>query len=245
MTSLIAVGDPSDLVNRLIDARRNRLDVDMAQSRLRESPLPSVNIHVILSDMNTRAYSMQRRDAAAQATTDAILAAAAGVFWDSPQAEVSLDDVAARAGVTVRTVLRKFGSREGLISATAQHQARLVSDQRSSATPGDLDSIVAVLMEHYEEYGAKVLRLLAAEHTSPSLKTVADQGRLLHHHWCETMFGPWLAALPASDRQRRLAQFVAICDVQTWRLLRLDSNLGVPDTHLALLEILNPLTKES
>lgn len=187
---------------------------------------------------------MERREAAAQATTDAILAAAAEVFWDSPQAEVSLDDVAARAGVTVRTVLRKFGSREGLISATAQQQARLVSDQRSTATPGDLDSIVGVLLEHYEQYGTKVLRLLAAEHTSESLKTLADQGRLLHRNWCQTMFDPWLEALPVSDRQRRLAQFVAICDVQTWRLLRLDGGLGLPDTHLALLEILTPLTKE-
>ena len=195
--------------------------------------------------MNTRAYSMQRREAAAQATTDAILAAAADAFWDSPQAEISLDDVASRAGVTVRTVLRKFGSKEGLLRATAAHQARLVSDQRSSATPGDLESIVTVLLEHYEEYGAKVLRLLAAEHTSPALKAVADQGRVFHRHWCETMFGPWLADVPVSDRPRRLAQFVAVCDVQTWRLLRLDCDLRLHDTHLALLEILTPLTKES
>lgn len=188
---------------------------------------------------------MERREAAAQATTDAILTAAADVFWDSPQAEVSLDDVASRAGVTVRTVLRKFGSKEGLLSATAQHQTRLVSDQRSSAIPGNLDSIVTVLLDHYEEYGSKVLRLLAAEHTSPSLKAVADQGRAFHHYWCETVFAPWLADVPANDRARRLAQFVAICDVQTWRLLRLDSELPEPDTRLALLEILTPLTKES
>lgn len=188
---------------------------------------------------------MDRRDAAAQATTDAILAAAADLFWDSPGADLSLEAVAQRAGVTVRTVLRKFGSKEGLLGAAAQREARLVADQRATAFPGDLDDTVSVLLDHYEQYGTKVLRLLAAELSSGALKAIADQGRALHHTWCQTMFGPWLQELQEADRRRRLAQFVAVCDVQTWRLLRLDAGLSRSDTHIALLEILTPLTKES
>jgi hypothetical protein len=42
-------------------------------------------------------------------------------------------------------------------------------------------------------------------------------------------------------RERRLAQLVAVCDLSTWRLLRLDAGLSRRQTHLALLELLEPL----
>ena len=57
------------------------------------------------------------------------------------------------------------------------------------------------------------------------------------------VFAPALERLGGADRQRRLAQFVAICDVYTWKLLRRDAGLSRRQTELALVEVLEPLTE--
>ena len=48
----------------------------------------------------------------------------------------------------------------------------------------------------------------------------------MHREWCEQAFEPYLRHLSGSDHRRRLAQFVAICDVYTWKLLRRDYRLS-------------------
>jgi hypothetical protein len=100
---------------------------------------------------------------------------------------------------------------------------------------------VRVLLEHYEEYGERVLTLLALEHRSPAAAEVVAQGRLLHRSWCERVLGPALAGLDAAARARRLAQLVAVTDVLTWKLLRRDAGLSRADVELALRELLQPL----
>jgi hypothetical protein len=60
------------------------------------------------------------------------------------------------------------------------------------------------------------------------------------------VFGPFLTDdyLPDGvERKRRLAQFVAVCDVYTWKLLRLDAGLGKDQVALSLLEMLEPFTR--
>jgi hypothetical protein len=47
--------------------------------------------------------------------------------------------------------------------------------------------------------------------------------------------------LSGVKRQRRLAQFVAVCDVYTWKLLRRDAGLSRRQTQLALVELLTPM----
>lgn len=185
-----------------------------------------------------------RADAAAR-TGEAILAAAAEVFWEDPRADLNLDAVAERANVSVRTVLRRFGSKEGLLTAAGEREMRLVGEQRGQAHPGDVNQTVGILLDHYEVYGPRVLKLLGAEASSPALRERADAGRQIHRQWCQEVFAPQLAAVPTRDRPRRLAQLVAICDVQTWRLLRHDARLSRQQTHLALVEMITSLTKES
>ena len=187
---------------------------------------------------------MQARAQSAELTGQRILQAAVDIFWERPRVEVSLDDVADRAGVSTRTVLRRFGTKEQLLTAAAQWSGRRVEQQRGQATVGDVQGSVAVLMDHYEEYGERVLRLLAAETEVPALTPIVDGGRDVHLAWCRRVFAPYLEHGSAVDRKRRLAQFVALCDVYTWKLLRLDSGLSRPQTERALVEMLTPLTKE-
>jgi hypothetical protein len=106
---------------------------------------------------------------------------------------------------------------------------------------GDVAAAVSVLLDHYEEYGDKVLTLLAVENRSPAAAEVVRQGRLLHRAWCERTFAPALTGLDEASRARRLAQLVAVADVYTWKLLRRDAGLSRDDVELALRELLDPL----
>jgi AcrR family transcriptional regulator len=179
------------------------------------------------------------------ATAERILDAAAGLFWEQPSGQIPLDEVAWRAGVTVQTVIRRFGDKDGLFAAAWEREAERVREQRDQAPPGDVAAAVRVLAEHYEMFGDRVLRLLAEEDRVPRLREITDGGRAFHRDWCARVFAAALAGRTAAARERRLAQFVAVCDVYTWKLLRRDAGLSRRQTELALTELLNPLLKDT
>lgn len=188
-----------------------------------------------------RKYEMTARADAALATADRIVDAAIEVFWERPTHQISLEEVARRAGVTKQTVLRRFGSKDGLMAAAGDRAIAEASAERDAVVPGDLPGAVHALVGHYERMGDRVLRLLAEESRNPGLQEIADRGRRYHAAECERVFAAALDGLPDQDRRRRLAQFIAVCDVYTWKLLRRDRGLSRPQTELALLELLEPM----
>jgi AcrR family transcriptional regulator len=188
-----------------------------------------------------RRYRMQARAEAAAATAERILDAAVAVFWERPVEDIPLEEVARRAGVSVQTVIRRFGGKDGLLAAAAERETERVRRQRDQAPVGDLPGAVRNLVDHYEELGVPVLRLLAQEDRSPALRALADRGRAYHAGWCERVFAPALTGLGGARRARRLAQLVAVTDVLTWKLLRRDRRLSRRQTELALIELLERL----
>jgi AcrR family transcriptional regulator len=191
-----------------------------------------------------REYRMTARAEAAAATGERILDAATALFWEQPTDQIRLDEVAARAGVTVQTVIRRFGGRDGLLEAAASRGQARVREARGAVTPGDVQGAVANLVDHYEELGDRVMRMLAEEQRVPAVGQVVEQGRRLHRDWCRTAFAPFLTGLSGVARDRRLAQLVAVCDVYTWKLLRRDCGLSRAQTEQAITEMLAPFTKE-
>lgn len=191
-----------------------------------------------------RPYRMVARAQAAETTGERILDAAIELFWQRPTDQIPLEDVASGADVSVQTVIRRFGSKEGLLAAAAHRESARVRSQRDQAPVGDVAGAVKVLMDHYEELGDRVLKLLAEEDRIPGLRKIADQGREYHSEWCARVFSRGLNGLAPDDHRRRLAQIVAICDVYVWKLLRQDAGLSRPQTELALIELLEPLVKE-
>lgn len=194
--------------------------------------------------MNTRVYRQTARAHAAEQTGTRILAETLTLFAEGGVAAITLTDVATRAGVTVQTVIRRFGDRDGLIAAAAEWATREVQSQRGTAAPGDLEGSVDVLLEHYRDRGDLALRLLADE-AHPVVGELTALGRRMHREWCARVFEPYLTPLRPAARRRRLAQLTAICDVQTWRLLRREEGLGPRQVRTALLEMLRPLTQEA
>ena len=197
------------------------------------------------SGVRPRPYQMVARAESAAATGERILDAALDVFWEMPTRRVSLEEVARRAGVTVQTVIRRFGGKDGLLAAAADREAERVRRQREQAPMDDVEGAVRVLVDHYEEFGERVLRLLAEEQSAPGLREIADRGRLLHRKWCGRVFATVLADRRGVERERRLAQLVTVCDVYTWKLLRLDCGLSRRQTELALTELLQPMLEQA
>ena len=188
-----------------------------------------------------RRYRMTARAQAAAATRARILDAATALFWEHPMLDMSLEDVARRAGVSLPTVIRHVGDKEGLFAAGAERESARVNHQRNEAPVGDVPAAVRILFDHYEELGDAVLRLLADEDRVPGLRGLADRGRATHAQWCERVFAPVLTDLSGDERARRLAEFIALTDVFVWKLLRRDRQLSRSEAELAMCEMIEPL----
>jgi AcrR family transcriptional regulator len=184
---------------------------------------------------------MRARAEATAVTRRRILRAVLDLHIERFHDEITLQDVAQRAGVTVQTVLRHFGSRDRLVTAAAEQATNEVLEQRSGAPVGDIGGAVENLLDHYEEWGRSVLRLLAQEDRVPQLRVVADGGRVAHYAWVERTFGPYLAE--ASDPQLR-PKLIALTDVYTWKLLRLDLGLDRAATASALASMIRAVVGE-
>jgi AcrR family transcriptional regulator len=188
-----------------------------------------------------RQYRMTARAESAAATRERILDAAIVVFWERPLVDILLEEVARRAGVSLPTVIRNFGDKGGLFAAAGEREYERILQQRDEAPAGDTRAAMRILVDHYEELGGAVLRLLAAESQAPGLEEVADRGRAYHAEWCERVFAPALIGLDGEAYSRRLAEIVAITDVYMWKVLRRDRGLSRSQTELALCELIEPL----
>jgi AcrR family transcriptional regulator len=207
---------------------------------------PAIGVYLVgMKDQGggKRRYRMRARAEAAAATGERILDAAEAAFYERPGDDVTLATVAENAGVTVQTVLRRFGNRQALFGAALARAAARVSLQRGSAPVGDVEGAVRVLVDHYEELGDRVLRVLGEEGRNQVLHALTDIGRAYHREWCKHVFAPTLAELEGSELERRTAQLVAVTDVYVWKLLRRDQGLDRETTELALRELVEPLTE--
>jgi AcrR family transcriptional regulator len=192
----------------------------------------------------TRPYRMTTRAAAAAETAEKILDATKHLFAENMIAEITLADIAERSGVTVQTILRRFGDKATVFAEAISRLGTEILSQRGRAISNNLDDLLANLVEHYETHGRLVLKMLAEELTTPAVQPALASGRRYHRRWCETVFAATLESLTGADKDRRRGQLVAICDVGTWEVLRIRMGLSRHETRAALREMLQPLIKK-
>src|SRR5262249_23241990 len=90
--------------------------------------------------------------------------------------EMTLDQIPKRAGVTVQTIIRHFGSREQLLAAAGRAGVDQGQQQRDEAPVGDVAGAVRNLLEQYEVIGERLLRVLAQEGRYPELDILMNEG---------------------------------------------------------------------
>jgi AcrR family transcriptional regulator len=168
-----------------------------------------------------RAYRLGARAKAAEAAADRTLAAFRTRLRDSWFDEIRLEDVAADAGVSVPTVIRRFGGKEGLLEAAYQQVGHEVLARRA-VPPGDTAAAVRGLIDDYEASGDLILRSLAQEDRHPAIRHATDIGRAGHRDWLAEVFAGALADLPQAAARQRLDALVVATDVYVWKLVRRD-----------------------
>jgi AcrR family transcriptional regulator len=184
--------------------------------------------------MTTRTYKQTRRADATERTREAILDAAQELFRADPQLDPSLEAVADRAGVSTRTVIRQFGSKEGLLEAAIAAGVE-ASQTTRHAEPGDVEGAVRAIVAHYEAMGDDVIRWLALADRLPFVRRVTESGVESHHAWVEEVFAPDLDGLRSGERRARRAALATAADVYVWHLLRRREGLGREATRSAML----------
>jgi AcrR family transcriptional regulator len=184
----------------------------------------------------TRTYRQTRRADATGRTRATILAATQAAFRADPGGDPSLEAVAEHAGVSTRTVIRQFGSKDGLMSAAIESgMAASATDRR--VDPGDVEGAVRKLADHYEDDGDEVMLWLALAERLPHVRRVTERGTEMHVEWVEAVFAPDLDDLPRAARRARVAAIATALDVYTWHLLRRREGLGREATRGAMLAL--------
>ncbi|HVW82267.1 MAG TPA: TetR/AcrR family transcriptional regulator [Mycobacteriales bacterium] len=185
---------------------------------------------------------MTARAQAAEKTAQDIADAMLRLFGSSPYEQIRLEDVATAAGVTVQTVLRRFGSKAALMCAVVERELAVIANERAAAETGSLEQVIDELVRHYERYGELILKMYREAPLVEGLPELAAAGRAQHLRWCQTAFAARVKAdLDPTTRKRRVAQFTAVCDATTWRILRKDRGLSAAQTCRALSELVAPL----
>lgn len=187
----------------------------------------------------TRPYRMAQRAEAIAETRKAILDAAIEI--GDPRTPLSA--VAAKAGVSERTVLRHFGSRDGLIAAAIDEGTARDEAERFAAPVGDVAGAVACLVAHYETAGDRILRLLAEEGADSQIDRLLAGGRAIHWRWVTEKLGPLLGEGSGPARHRRLTQLAAVCDIYTWKLMRRDGRLGRTEAERSIRELVEAVIR--
>lgn len=181
-----------------------------------------------------------RADTVAQ-TRDQILQAGMALSEERLSFAIGLADVAQRAGVTVRTVLRHFGSRDGLFEALMSFAREQVIEERE-APVGDTARATHTIVGHYELRGDLVMRMLEAETVDGRIAEQVEKGRGLHRDWVRAVFSPQLA--DAADARVLEDLLVVATDVYTWKLLRRDAGLSRARTEERIHTLIRRLVGE-
>jgi AcrR family transcriptional regulator len=188
-----------------------------------------------------RVYRLGVRAETAAETARAILRATVELYGERFYDQVSLEDIAERAGVTVQTLVRRFGSKDELISAAADAARETIRSQRDETPVGDIAAAARALVDTYEAHGDRVLRMLAQEDRIPAFRLITDTGRAHQYAWVDRIFAPLLAKRSRRDRERLRAQIIAVCDLYVWKVLRRDLGMSADETQRAILQMLSAL----
>lgn len=184
---------------------------------------------------------MRNRSAAAARTGERILDVTAGLWLKVPLAELTLERVATESGVTIRTILRKFCSRDGLLEASMQHYASAHMGQRELDVGGDIRKALTILLDEYEVMGDAVFRTIQIQDDLAVAKKILEAGRRKHREWCARVFQPYLPDATSPNYESCLLTFISATEVYLWKLMRRDMKMSYSQTHRVFLTTVEAL----
>jgi len=189
-----------------------------------------------------RVYRQGLRAELAAQTAASILDAAqklAGELWLD---ELTLEHIAGRAGVTVKTVMRRFGSRDGVIQAMIDRFDRQLMRQRLPLpVPGEVREAVSILVDYMEEWGEFALRLISQQQRYEFMDRILKRGLQDHRKWIAAAFAPQLERFTPGEREKVILELVHNAGGPTWKYFRHDLGYSRRRTEQAMEELLKAI----
>jgi TetR/AcrR family transcriptional regulator, regulator of autoinduction and epiphytic fitness len=195
------------------------------------------------------AEKIDGRTARARRTREAIVDAMLGLL-DAGDLRPSVEDIAARAGVSPRSIFQHFGDRETLLRAVGMRQTERVSQiVEHIPDTGPFDE----RLEAFLDQRARVLEFITPVRRSAVLNEPFSEGshaglqafRAFKRAEAERVFAPELHACPAVEREEVVRALGAATDWNTWEALRAHQGLSVADARAAMRRTLVALLQRS
>jgi TetR/AcrR family transcriptional regulator of autoinduction and epiphytic fitness len=197
----------------------------------------------------TAAQKIDGRTARARRTREAIVDAVLGLL-DAGDLRPSVEDIAARAGVSPRSIFQHFGDRETLLRAVGMRQTERVSQiVEHLPDTGPFDE----RLEAFVEQRARVLEFITPVRRSAVLNEPFSEGshaglqafRAFKRAEAERVFGPELDARGAGEREEVVRALGAMTDWNTWEALRAHQGLSVADARAVMRRTIGALLRAS
>jgi TetR/AcrR family transcriptional regulator of autoinduction and epiphytic fitness len=183
----------------------------------------------------------RRSERSRAAVVDALLS-----LYDDGVVRPGVADIAARAGVSPRSVFRHFADLEGLADAAIERQWQRVH-QLFDAPPdgGDLETRVGALVDQrLRLYGAVIgvarAAVVLASSSAVVASTLRARRRLLGDQ-VVALFAPELDARRGSDRTELAAALEAAASLENMDYLRTQAGLGADGTAAVVRRTLHAL----
>jgi AcrR family transcriptional regulator len=190
-----------------------------------------------------RSYTQVARAEAQERNRDALIDAAAEAFFSGRWEQVSLSEMAVTAGVTKQTLLRHFGSKQGLLEQMLERGYHQVRDQRWAAPTDDLAGAVDNLLDHYELFGDRAMAI-GSGGAGQAVAELGSAARQMHYDWVDHAFGKWLRRRRGKSRTRCRVALIALCDVQVWWIWSHDLGLTRAEVRATLIQAIETLLQE-
>jgi AcrR family transcriptional regulator len=189
--------------------------------------------------LGTRGYQQRARAAATTENTDRILSAAFELFIERPFDQITLAAVAERAGLGLQTVIRRVGTKNGLVEAVNAWLGPQIAEGLGAPRDGDPADVAADFRRHYDQWAPVIERTLTQADSAPALQANAENGRAAHRGWLSETFAGALAGAPEPDVLR--ARLVAVTGVELWLVLTRHEGLTSDQAEQAVADLLTAL----
>jgi AcrR family transcriptional regulator len=184
---------------------------------------------------------MVKRAASAEQTRQRIVDVTVQLWRERWYDEITMREIAAQAGVSLRTVVNHFGAKEAIFAAALEPPVEEELMTRLKANPDDVVGAVDLLVQDYDSVGDATIRTLALEGRVPALDASIERGRELQRAWVEATFPAAVADLRGSARERQIDLLVCATGVYTWKILRRDRRLTKAQTAAAIRQLVEAL----
>lgn len=151
-------------------------------------------------------------------------------------------DIAAKAGVSLRSLYVHFDDLEALFVAASRRQAeRLIDELPPMVTEGDLDTRLEAFLvrrSHLHDVGSGVRRAAQLQEPfSPALQRALASGRKALRAEVKACFGPEVDASDTVAPGRLLRALDIVTSPTTWESLRVHQALAADDAALQVREM--------